>query len=715
MKQVVQDVRTGSLQVIDIPEPALRPGGGLVQTAYSLVSLGTERQTISLARKSLFGKALSRPDLVRQVLEKARAEGVGEAVRQARARLGRPIPLGYSSSGLVVGVGAGLEGLRVGDQVACSGLGFASHAELVFVPGNMLAPVPESVDLKEAAFAGVGAIALHGIRTGGVDLGSRVVVIGLGLLGLIAVQILKAAGCHVFGTDVVAEKVRLAVDLGAEGGVPTEQDVAGAVRAFTRGHGADAVLITASAPSTAPLVLAAEVARERARIVALGMVRLDVPRRIFYEKELQLIVPRSSGPGAHDARYETRGVDYPIAYARWTHRRNLEEFLALVQARRVDLQRLITHRASIAEAESAYATIMADPSVIGLLLAYPAENPKRAPIVLTASPPAAATREIGVGMIGAGLFGAGTLLPEFRRVRGIRLRGLATATGVNARVQGERFGFEYVCTEPAQVLGDPHIDAVIIATRHDLHARLVADALARGKAVFVEKPLAVSPADLEVVLSAWRETPGRLMVGFNRRFAPSAKEAARWLRARSGPTVVHCRVNVGGLDPQAWLLDREEGGGVIVGEAGHFIDLLQFLCGSSPAIVHAAALPGDGPPTDFIATIAFADGSLGSLLYTVQGDRTLGRERIEAFRGGVACVIDNFRSLVVADGGRSRVTRRMGVDRGHGGELEAFFSAVRHGTAMPVSLADYVSTTLATFAIADSVREGTPQRLQRVE
>lgn len=711
MKQVVHDARTGALDVVEVSIPVLRPGGVVAQTAYSVVSVGTERQSIGLARKSLIGKALSRPDLTRQVLQKAQAEGISEAFRQAKARLDRPIALGYSSAGVVVEVGPGVDGLHVGDRIACSGLGFASHAEFVFVTQNMLAPVPEGVDLEEAAFAGVGAIALHGIRTGDVELGSRVVVIGLGLLGLIAVQALRAAGCHVFGTDLIPERVRLAQDLGAEGGAAIGEDVPGAVRAFTRGQGADAVLITASAPSDGPLVLAADVCRDRAKIVALGMIRLNAPRRAFYERELQLIVPRSSGPGVYDPRYETKGVDYPIAYARWTHRRNVEEFLTLVRDRRVDVRPLITHRAPIEDAVRAYDTMMKERDIIGLVFTYPGAvaptRPARIPVSLPASArPAPRLDRVGVGLIGAGLFATGTLLPILRRMPDVRLRGVVTASGLTGRVQGERFGFEYASTEVSAILEDDQVDAVVIATRHGLHAQFASEALRRGKAVFVEKPPAISADDLRILTETWQESPGRLMVGYNRRFAPLTREAGRRLDARPGAALVHCRVNVGGLPAGTWLLDPDEGGGIVIGEVGHFLDLFQFLCHSVPKTVQAGALPGEGPVTDFTTTIVMADGSVATLLYTAQGDRSIARERVEIFKGGLACVLDDFRSLVVAEGGRRQTIRRRGVDRGHRDELRDFITAVRQGSPMPVQFEEYVATSRATFAILDALATG---------
>jgi len=713
MKQVVQDYQTGRLALMDVPAPGARRGGALVQTAWSLVSAGTERQTIALARKSLIAKAIARPDLVGQVLQKARLEGVGEAYRQARARLDRGVPLGYSSSGIVVELASPLPGVSVGDAVACSGLGFASHAEFAFVPSNMLARLPDGVGLDEGAFAGVGAIALHAVRCAEVGLGSRVVVIGLGLLGLIAVQLLRAAGAHVFGVDVVPEKVTLAKQLGADAGALGTDGVADAVRAFTQGDGADAVLITAGSASSAPLALAADLARERARIVAAGLIRLDAPRAVFYEKELELIVPRSSGPGVYDRRYESKGIDYPLSYARWTHGRNLQEFVTLLKDHRVDVLPLITHRFPIDAAAQAYDTLVRDRSVIGLLFEYPRRPLSRTPVVLRPSPSRPAAGTVTLGMVGAGLFAAGTLLPILRALPNVRLRGLATASGLSGARQGERFGFEYCTTEVERVLDDPAVDAVVVATRHDLHARLVIEAFRRKKAVFVEKPLALSRDELDAVIEAARANPAPLMVGFNRRFSLLAQEARRRLSARPGKTVLSCRVNVGPLPSGSWLLDEEEGGGVVLGEMGHFVDLVQYLCGAMVASVAARAIGEPESGQDIAAVLTLADGSVASLVYTVQGDKALGRERVEAFRSGMACVIDNFRRLEVVEGGRTRVMRRLGVDRGHRAELEAFFAALRRGSPMPVAFEEYVSTTLATFAIVESMATGAPCPVHR--
>lgn len=708
MKQVVQDFRTGRLQVIATPEPALRPGGALVQTAFSLVSVGTERSTVALARRTLLGKALQRPDLVRQVWQKARVEGLAETYRQARARLDVPLPLGYSSAGIVTAVQGMGDGIRVDDRVACSGLGFASHAEFAYVPANMMAPVPADVSLEAAAFGGVGAIVIHGIRTAEIGLGSRVVVIGLGLIGLLAVQVLRAAGCHVFGTDLVADRVAMARGVGAEAGLPAGEDVEGAARAFTRGHGADAVLIATSTTSARPLELAATVARERAQIVALGMLRLDVPRRLFYEKELRMVVPRASGPGLADRRYE-KGVDYPIGHVRWTHRRNMVEFLTLLQSRQVDVGPLITHRMPLSEAEHAYDTVLSDRTVIGLLFTYPQAVPRQAaPTVLLRPQAKESLRDhVAIGVVGAGVFATGTLLPILRSLPGVALRGLATTSGAAARQHGERFGFAYCTTDVQQLLDDEAIHALVIATRHDSHAALAAAALRHRKAVFVEKPLAVSRGDLAIVLETWRAYPGPLMVGYNRRFSPLAQQAARRLAARVGPAMVHCRVNVGWLPPDSWMLDPEEGGGVIIGETGHFIDLAQSFTGSSVTEVYAQSpSAANESGADTMATLTFADGSLGSVVYTVQGDKAYPRERVEAFRGGLVCALDNFRKLEIVEGGRRRVVRTFGVERGHRAELEAFFHALREGSAMPVSFDAYVNTTVTTFAIVDSIATG---------
>ena len=557
MKQVILSYRTGALSVVDIPMPATRTGTVLVRNVNSVVSTGTEKLVTELAQKSLVGKALARPDQVKRVINKARTDGILEAYQQATNRLDTPVPLGYSCAGEVIAVGDGVTEFHVSDRVACAGQGYASHAEVVCVPRNLCVQIPDGVDFESAAFVMLGAIALHGVRIAQPMLGERVVVLGLGLLGQITVQILKAACCHIFGVDLAPQKVALAQELGAEGGaVIGQDDVAAAAAGFTQGVGADAVLILAGTTSNQPIEMAGEICRERGRIVAVGAVRLDIPRNLFYKKELSVVVSRSSGPGIYDPQYEQKGIDYPLSYVRWTQRRNMEEFLDLVAQGQVNLTRLITHRFRIERATEAYDLLLGKTKepYIGVLLTHPIAD-RRPPAATepvrrvdlrpadrtsqSARPTEGKLETVNIGLIGAGLFAKTTLLPALAKVPNVYLRGVATATGTSARHIGDKFGFGHCTTDYQELLSDPDIDCVLIATRHNLHAPLVVEALQAGKHVFVEKPLALNLEQLRKVVQTFnvQRSNVQLMVGFNRRFSPFTVQAEEWLTPRSEPLV----------------------------------------------------------------------------------------------------------------------------------------------------------------------------------
>lgn len=727
MRWVVQSYRTGKVELVEAPAPLASRGRVVVRTQASLVSVGTERYMLEMARKSLLGKALARPDLVRQLIAKAQTEGLAEAWQQAMGRLDTPVPLGYSSTGVVADVGPGVAGLAVGDRVACAGSGYAAHAELASVPANLCVKIPDGVDAEAAAFVALGGIALEAVRLARVGLGERVVVIGLGLLGQIAVQLLAAAGCHVIGMDPEPQKVVLALDHGAEAAVTDYGQLAALCQQRTAGHGADAVVVLAATSSNEPLARAAELCRERGRIVAAGLVGLEVPRKPFYDKELELVVSRAWGPGLYDLRYTEKGHDYPLAYARWTAQRNLEEFLAQVAKGAVRVDRLITHRFPFDRAVEAYELILAarEP-YIGVLLTYPEATASAAAARVVWLAPRADGRElsangqraavgqdiVGVSLIGAGQYAKGTLLPALSGLSGVRLRGVVTASGLTARHAAAKFGFAYCATDHCQILDDPETILVIVATRHGAHARLAAAALAAGKHVFVEKPLALDLAQLRAVVSAARAHPAaRLLVGFNRRFSPFA----RWLKERfagcAEPLAVHCTVNAGPVLPDHWTHDPEDGGGRIVGEVCHFVDLIQYLTGALPVRVYAETLssPGYAPSDNVAISLKMSNGALGSITYVAGGDKAHPRERVEVFGGGAVGVIDNFRAASFTRRGRRQQTRRwLGVDRGHRAALAALLEAVRSGGPAPVVLDEHVATTLATFAIEESLRTGQP-------
>jgi polar amino acid transport system substrate-binding protein len=707
MKQIAQSQRGGELRVVEVPVPALRPEGLLVRTAYSLISAGTERAKVDLARKSLVGKAMARPDQVAQVVRMARQAGIGATFHKVMNRLDALSPLGYSSAGVVVGVGDDVRDFAVGDRVACAGAGYANHAEYVYVPRNLCARVPDGVGLDEAAFATVGAIALQGIRQSGALLGECVGVIGLGLLGLMTVQMLRSAGCRVAGFDPNGERCDLARRFGAEVAIhPGDDGVEAAVRSLAP-HGLDCVILTAATSSSDPIRLAGELARDRARVVVVGAVGMDIPRSPFYEKEIDIRLSRSYGPGRYDAAYEEQGHDYPIGYVRWTEGRNIEAFLDLVRQRRVDLAPLATHRFAIESAETAYDVIegKTNEPFLGVLLEY--SQAGEVPAKTVDVRPAAPRRDaIGVALIGAGSFAQSMLLPHLRGRADVRLRSVATPSGLSARSVAEKFGFEQATSDSALVIADDAVDLVMIASRHDSHASTVAAALRGGKAVFVEKPLAIDESQLREVIEA--RGSGFLMVGFNRRFAPLAGKLRDFTRSMSEPKVMTYRVNAGFIARDHWT-QQPSNGGRIIGEGCHFVDLMLDIAAAPIVEVFAAAIPDGGRYSgdNVVATLRFADGSVGTLIYAANGASALEKERFEVLGGGKAAVLEDFKRLSLSVGTKTAV-HRASPDKGHRNEIAETIAALREGRQAPIPFNEILMTTRATFAIAESLATGFP-------
>lgn len=714
---MLQSLRDGVVAVQDVPAPQLRAGSVLVQTCASVISSGTERAALEFGQKSLLAKARSRPELVRQVLTKVKRDGVRDAVKAALQRLEQPVPMGYSCSGVIAATSAEIGEFAIGDRVACAGAGYACHAEVNCVPRNLTVPIPRMplggwLSYEEAAFATLGAIALHGVRLGEPRLGEHAVVIGLGLIGLLAAQILAATGCRVVGVDPNEKRRALASDLAVP--VITHPDGAvDSVRAVTGGRSADVILVTASSADSAPLALGGEVARDRAKVVVVGATGLNVSRRLFYEKELSLVISRSYGPGRYDANFEERGQDYPIGYVRWTERENMRAFLELVAGGRVRVTPLITHRVPIAEAERAY-ELLEDPNALGVVLQYPANEaaetsePARPRIELREREPPTGNRT-GVSIIGAGSFAQAVLLPALKGVPGVRPRGVVTASGLTSRSVGDRFGFDFCASNAAEVLKDPETGAVLIATRNHLHAPLVVAALTAGKPVFVEKPLAISEDQLTEITNAFTQAVEAggvpcVMVGFNRRFAPVVREVKQFVAAVAGPLSIHYRVNAGALPPGSWVADLEQGGGRIVSEMCHFVDLAAFLAGAAPTNVFAQQGRGRD---DVVVTLSFANGSVASIGYFCAGDRSFSKERVEIFGGGAVAVIDDFRRGWTISGARRRRLGGLwgGPRKGHREELEAFIEAVRHGRSAPIPFEESVQATLATLAVVRSLNQ----------
>lgn len=715
MKQVIQSARTGKLALREVPEPKVRAGSLLVATRASLISAGTERMVVEFARKSLAGKAKARPDLVRKVIDKARRDGLMSTFRAVMARLDEPLPLGYSAAGEVVAVGRGLEGaFHVGQRVAVAGAGLANHSELNVVPRNLAVPLSDAVPDDHACFATLGSIALHGVRSLQVGLGDVVCVVGVGLVGQLAVQFLTLQGARVIAMDSDPARLELAARLGAElAWNVAEPGLPEAVDHLTGGIGCDAILICAATESSGPLETAAEIARDRARVVMTGKTGTEFPYAAFMKKELSVMVSRSYGPGRYDEDFEGRGVKYPVGFVRWTETENLAEVVRLMAApagRRLEIAPLISHRFAFGQAEDAYRLVTeATEPHLGVVLAY--ERPAPAATPVFAAPKAASSGRCVLGVIGAGAFARTVLLPEFKRLSNVELAAIATTRGMTADHGQAVFGFGRACTEAEEVLADPAINAVLIATRHASHAELTARALAAGKSVLVEKPLAVDREQLNRVIEARNGAAGFFSIGFNRRFAPMTIKARAELARHPGPKVLSLRVNAGPLPREAWLNAAEEGGGRVIGEACHFIDLARSLVGS-PIVAVLAEAAGGGTGDDVSVSLTFADGSLASLVYTGQGDSAFSKERFECFAGGAVVAIDNFLSLSVTADGRTRTEKaKLGQDKGHRAEVEAFAAAVAQGGPAPVDEAELVETSLATIAVLESLREGRRIRL----
>ncbi len=703
MKQVLQAAGGGRTRVADVPEPAVRRGGVLVATEWSLISAGTERLVIDLATKSLLGKAKARPDLVKKTLEKLRREGLLATYRAVSGRLAGDVPLGYSAAGRVIAVGEGVSGIAVGDRVACAGAGYANHAEVISVPRNLVAPVPVGLSSRDACVATMGAIALHGVRTADVRLGEVVVVIGLGLLGQLAVQFLRASGARVVALDLDPERVRIAGNLGAEAAVCSE-DPGPIVRGMTGGHGADAALVCAGSESSEPLALAARLLRRAGVVTLVGATGMDLDRRTFYPNELSLRMSTSYGPGRYDAHYEEQGIDYPYAYVRWTEGRNLRAVMDFVANGSVDLDPLMTHEFAIGDAARAYEIVTGDGGepFMGILLRYGAEaTPLAASGLASSGADSVAAPGARIGMVGAGLFATGVLLPALRSAGGA-FQAVSTASGATADAVARTFGFARVARSSDEVVAADDVDAIVVATRHDSHAALVAAALRAGKACFVEKPLAIERAGLDDVLEAMAERPGLVCVGFNRRFAPAIRALSEALAQRSSPLHARYRINAGRMPDGHWTLDPAVGGGRILGEVCHFVDLLAFLARAPVTHVQAVPIGDDG----VCATLRFGDGSTATLDYLSGGAAGLPKECLDVHWEGRSFVLDDFRELTEFGAGKSERLWSGSQDKGHGAEIAAFVAAVKNGGPSPVPFGEAVASTRATFAIAEATRAG---------
>lgn len=719
MLQIIQYQKTGEITVDDLPAPKLRPGHVLIRNVFSLISAGTERSSVETAQASLVQKARLRPDLVRQVLDNVNREGLLATYKKVQDRLDNYKDLGYSSAGIVAE--SAVDDLKVGDRVACGGVGYAAHAEIVSVPRNLVVHIPDEVGYDEAAFTTVSAIAMQGVRQADVRVGEQVVVVGLGLIGLLTAQLLKASGCRVLGMDVSPRNFELALRLGCDRCTICNNDAVFEVEAFTRGYGADAVVITAATKSDEPVQLAMHFARKRGKVVAVGTVGMNIPRYPFYEKEVEFRTSCSYGPGRYDADYEDRGHDYPLGFVRWTENRNMEAVLDMIAQRKLNVEALVTHRIPIGESLRAYDIITGkvEEPYLGILIQYSDPSKEIAlsrRLELSPTQSRVGGRRATLGFIGAGNFAQSMLLPPLIKL-GARFRSLATSKPVTAKNTAKKYNFEFCSTDANEVLRDKEVNLVFITSRHDSHARYVAQALRAGKSVFVEKPLALNHEELESVLDAYTEAqragnPPLLMVGYNRRFSEPIRAIQRLFSTRTEPLTMHYRVNAGFLPSTNWMQQPEQGGRFI-GEGGHFVDAMQFLTGALPTSVHAVA-PADTARRyngdNLVVSIAFADGSVGTIHYLANGAIAVEKEYLEVFGDQKTARVWNFKKIECAVG-RKRSTNSFSGDKGHAAEMKAMLECFESGKGAPIAFDALLATSRVTFAALESLLSGTSVRI----
>lgn len=712
MKQVLENLRNGDISVDEIPMPTLKPGYVLVRNHFSLISAGTEGGTIKLGKMSLLGKAKARPEQVQKVIKVARTQGLLTAYRATDRSLDMPIVLGYSSAGKVIKVGSGIKDIKIGDTVACAGAGLANHAEIVSVPRNLCAPIPENMDLRYAAFTTVGAIAMQGVRIANVKLGENVVVIGLGLVGILTAQILRAAGCNVFGTDIDEQQLSFVQKLGCcKTANSNANNLVEQVMAFSTGQGADSVIITATTADNGPIALAGQIARHKARIVAVGRTEMKAPRETYLFKELELCTSYAYGPGTGDTSYEENGIDYPIAYVRWTENRNMTAFIDLVSQQKINLSPLITHEFEIDEAKNAFDVVINSNQErsTAIILRYPyVEEFNEEHVIPLQNSTAVVSQKnrakVGVSIIGAGSHATNELIPLLSRMKNIEFRGIISATGVRAQALGKKYKFNFCTSEPNNIFADEKSDCIYILTRHDTHADLTVSALEAGKHVFVEKPLALSEDELSSITNAQRRSGKILLAGFNRRYAPMAIKMRNFFGTRAQPLSIHYRSNVGFRPENHWLHDPQQGGGVILGEACHFIDFCYWFVNAPIIDLDVSAL--NGKDTGLISednvhiTLKFSDGSVATITYLSNGSTAYSRERIEVHCDNKTADLTDFKQLSLADGKSvKRFSNWISADIGHRAQTKAFLEAVLDSNPTLIDTKGYLESSYTTILV----------------
>jgi predicted dehydrogenase/threonine dehydrogenase-like Zn-dependent dehydrogenase len=705
MKQILQNLKNGKTELAELPVPNVRRGCLLIQTSKSLISLGTERMLVSFGKANLLDKARQQPDKVKQVIRKAKTDGVASTVNAVLNKLDTPLPLGYSNAGVVIGVGSGVQGFKVGDKVASNG----HHAEVVCVPAQLAAKVPEGVDDETAAFTVVSAIALEGVRLLNPTLGESVAVLGLGLVGLLTCQLLAANGCRVLGFDFDEEKVALAREFGAEAYcLGAEVDPVSVAMEFSQGHGVDGVIIAASTASNDPISQAPQMCRKRGRVILVGVTGLELSRDDFYKKEISFQVSCSYGPGRYEPNYEEKGLDYPIGFVRWTEQRNFEAVLNLMAQGKLQTKRLVTKVFDIENAQEAYELVSSSSTALGLILNYSQGVDLTKKSVILKSMPNKALNEgqkSVVGVIGAGNFASGTLIPAFAQT-GAVLKTIASAGGVTGNHLGRKLGFSVATTDHSRIMNDPEINTVVIATRHSSHASLIAEALNKGKHVYCEKPAAMTLDEVTLIEETYHKSLKRgknlqLMIGYNRRFSPLIKEVIEKLKGCNGPRSIIITANVGAIPPEHWVHDPEIGGGRVLGEGCHFIDLIRHLTNSPIVSVNSIFMENASSATALADTatvsVVCANGSIGTVHYFANGSKDFAKERVEVFVDGKIMQVDNFKNLSFYGFKGAKNISLWAQDKGHKNCVQAFVDAIEKGGEAPIAAEEIFEVARASL------------------
>ncbi|MCV0399651.1 MAG: bi-domain-containing oxidoreductase [Nitrosarchaeum sp.] len=711
MNQLILDLTSGNTKVVEIPDPVLRSGGIIVKNYSSVISLGTEKMLIEFAKKNLIGKAKDRPDLLKAFLDKAKRDGYLLAFKQAQKRLEKYFPVGYSSSGIVVAVADDVDEFKIGDRVACAGAEYAWHAEKIFVPKNMAAKVPKDVTFNEAAFTTLGSIALNGVRCVEPEIGEVVTVIGLGLIGLLTVQIAKSAGCKVIGIDVDERKIRVAKELGIDLAILRNSQNSQEILEFTNGVGSDSVIITAASSDNDSIELAGKIARNRGKVAIVGSIKLDIPREEFYKKELSVKIPSSYGPGRYDRKYEELGYDYPVGFVRWTISRNMETVLNLMNVGKIKIGEIITKKISLEEAPQIYNEINNSSDLaIGTVIEYKTENRQDSAIKLKDSRPT--KNKINCVIIGAGIFTTSTLLPTLHNINDISVNCISTLNGINSRSVADKYKIPNIFSDYKEMIKEKSVDLVFITTRNSSHAQITLDALENNKNVFVEKPLAVTYEQLKEIENKWKDSDKTVMVGFNRRHAPFTREIKRTFKNRTSPMIAHYRINAEKIPKDHWVYDKSEGGGRIISEACHFIDYISYVTNSKIIQVYAASI--DKTATEdrldnFSIIINYEDGSLGTITYTSKGSKKSSKERVEFFSDEKTAVIDNFQSLRIFSNKKDIAKRSyFSQNKGHENEIEYMITNLKNGNRMADEFELSLNSSKATIAALESLKKGMP-------